>query len=111
MSRPLSPRNRRRSELTRLFRRLFDSQRKLDPDLDELLNKPVPLGLLVDIITHALDLPPALKQELLAESSVQRRVDTIRSALRQVTPSQSAAQTLSTPVQCQLSKRSTTALA
>ena len=74
-----------RTELVGLFRQLFKSQRKLDPDLDELLNKPVPLGLLADIITHALDLPPALKQSLLAESSVDRRVDTLRSVLRQVT--------------------------
>ena len=75
-----------RAELIGLFRRFFESQRKLDPDLAEFLNKPVPLGLLADIITHALDLPPALKQRLLAESSVDRRVDTIRSVLRQVTP-------------------------
>jgi uncharacterized protein len=73
-----------RAELIGLFRRLFKSQRKLDPDLDELLSKPVPLGLLADIITHALDLPPALKQKLLAENSVDRRVDTIRSLLLQV---------------------------
>lgn len=75
-----------RAELIGLFRQLFESRRKLDPDLAELLNKPVPLGLLADIITHALDLPPALKQRLLAESSVDRRVDTIRAVLRQVTP-------------------------
>ncbi len=80
-----SPDEPARSELTGLFRQLFESQRKLDPDLAELLNKPVPLGLLVDIITHALDLPPALKQRLLAENSVARRVDTIRSVLREVT--------------------------
>ncbi len=53
------------------------------------MNKPVPLGLLVDIMTHALDLPPALKQELLAERSVQQRVDTIRSVLREATPGHS----------------------
>jgi Lon protease-like protein len=74
-----------RAELIDLFRKFFASQRKLDPDLAEFLNKPVPLGRLVDIITHALDLPPALKQKLLAEISVDRRVDTIRSVLRQVT--------------------------
>jgi uncharacterized protein len=73
-----------RAELIGLFRQLFKGKQKLDPDLDELLNKPVPLGLLADIITHALDLPPALKQRLLAESSVDQRVDTIRSLIRQV---------------------------
>ena len=75
-----------RAELIGLFRQFFESRRKLDPDLAEFLNKPVPLGLLADIITHALDLPLALKQRLLAENSVDRRVDTIRSVLRQVTP-------------------------
>lgn len=86
---PILPDEAARSELTGLFRKIFDSQRKLDPDLDELLNKPVPLGLLVDIMTHALDLPSALKQELLAERSVQQRVDTIRSVLREATPGHS----------------------
>jgi Lon protease-like protein len=74
-----------RAELVGLFRLFIENKGKLDPDLDEFLNKPVPLGLLADIITHALDLPPALKQRLLAENSVDRRVDTIRSVLRQVT--------------------------
>jgi Lon protease-like protein len=75
-----------RAELIGLFRQFFESHRKLDPDLAEFLNKPVPLGLLEDIISYALDLPLALKQRLLAENSVDRRVDTIRSVLRQVTP-------------------------
>jgi len=75
-----------RAELIGLFRQFFESRRKLDPDLAEFLNKPVPLGLLADIIAHALDLPPAVKQRLLEENSVDRRVDAIRSVLRQVTP-------------------------
>ena len=81
-----SPDEPARAELTGLFRQVFESQQSLDPDLAELLNKPVPLGLLADIIAHALNLPPALKQRLLAESSVDRRVDTIRAVLRQVAP-------------------------
>jgi Lon protease-like protein len=81
---PGQPEGPARAELIGLFRQVFESQRKLDPDLAELLNKPVPLGLLADIIAHALTLPPALKQWLLEESSVDRRVDRIRSVLREV---------------------------
>jgi Lon protease-like protein len=79
------PDSQSRAELIGLFRDLFKSQQKLDPDLDELLSKPLPLGLLADIIAHALNLPPALKQKLLSENSVDRRVDRIRSVLVQAT--------------------------
>ncbi len=72
-----------RVELVKLFRQVFESQQRIDPDLADLLEKPVPLGLLVDIMTYALDLPQALKQVLLAESSVSRRIETLRSLLRQ----------------------------
>ena len=78
------PEERTRGELIGLFRQLMKSHQELDPDLDELLKKEVPLGVLSDIIAHALSLPPALKQRLLAETSVDRRVDTIRAALQQV---------------------------
>ncbi len=78
------PEERTRGELIGLFRQLMKSHQELDPDLDELLKKEVPLGVLSDIIAHTLSLPPALKQRLLAETSVDRRVDTIRAALQQV---------------------------
>ena len=48
---PTQPEGPARGELTSLFRELFESQQRLDADLDELLNKPVPLGLLADIIS------------------------------------------------------------
>ena len=73
-----------RGELIELFRQLMQSHHELDPDLDELLRKEVPMGVLSDIIAHALNLPPALKQGLLAETSVDRRVDILRTALQQV---------------------------
>jgi len=78
------PEERSRGELVGLFRQLMKSHQELDPDLDELLRREVPMGVLSDIIAHALNLPPALKQRLLAETSVDRRVDTIRTALQQV---------------------------
>jgi Lon protease-like protein len=71
-----------RAELTGLFRQLFEQRQGVDPDLAELLGKAVPLGVLTDIIAHALPLPPALKQCLLAETSVDRRVETIQSVLK-----------------------------
>ncbi len=83
---PAQPEGPARDQLIGLFRRLFKSQHSLDPDLDEILSMPVPLSLLTDIISHALDLPMALKQGLLAESSVDRRVDIVLAALRRVTP-------------------------
>ena len=78
------PEERGRIEMIELFRQLMTSHQELDSDLDELLSKEVPLGVLADIIAHTLSLPPALKQQLLGETSVDRRVDTIITALREV---------------------------
>lgn len=48
----------------------------IDPDLQKLLDSgTVELGPLTGIIAHALELPPPLKQALLVESSVDRRVE------------------------------------
>jgi Lon protease-like protein len=73
-----------RAELIRLFRGVFESKRKLEPELSELLDKELPLGVLTDIIAHALGLPVTVKQWLLGETSVDRRLETIRSILQQV---------------------------
>jgi Lon protease-like protein len=76
-----------REELVRLFRQVFQSNTELDPDLTELLEKPVPLGVLADVVAHALALPSTLKQRLLAETSVDLRVESLRSVLQQIAPS------------------------
>ena len=73
-----------RRELVDLFRRVFESRRRLDEDLEALLKSAVPVGVLSDIITHALGLPTATKQELLAEPKVDRRVSTLRLLLREI---------------------------
>jgi Lon protease-like protein len=73
-----------RAELTGLFRQILESRSQLDPDIGDLLSKPVSLGLLCDIVAHSLALPPALKQNLLGETSVDRRVDIIRPILHQI---------------------------
>ena len=57
---------------------------QLDHDLTTLLDSAVPLGVLSDIIAHALGLPSEMKQDLLGEPSVERRASTLRSILRQV---------------------------
>jgi Lon protease-like protein len=81
---PSHPEEPDRAELVGLFRQLFEHRQGLDPDLAQLLEKAVPLGILTDIVSHALSLPPVLKQFLLSETSVDRRVQTIRSILRKV---------------------------
>ncbi len=71
----------RRSEMTRLFRSLHPP----DPDLADLLNRDLPLGVLSDILTHALGLPPSMKQAFLEESNVDRRARAFTQLLRQLT--------------------------
>jgi hypothetical protein len=81
---PPIPDQARRSELIGLFRRYHEDRAELGAELSELLQKPLPLGLLSDIMAHALALPPALKQSLLEETFVERRVDVLLTALREL---------------------------
>ena len=78
---PLEP---RRGELTGLFRKILESQRGTDEDLNSLLDSAVELGILSDLIAHALRLPPAVKQRLLAQTNVDKRVEILRKALRKM---------------------------
>jgi uncharacterized protein len=80
----------RRAELIDLFRRVFENRQRLDEELRSLLNSAVPLGVLSDIIAHALGLPSDMKHGLLAEPKVERRVKTLRSILRQLIDQQDA---------------------
>jgi Lon protease-like protein len=73
-----------RTELKRLFGHLIEQQPGHDRDFAEMLENVEPLGALCDIVSHALSLPPSIKQQLLAEPSVDRRVETILSALRKL---------------------------
>ncbi|HKM56414.1 MAG TPA: LON peptidase substrate-binding domain-containing protein, partial [Isosphaeraceae bacterium] len=81
---PTPPHEPVRSELIGLFRQAYKTHRELDSEMAELLEKPVPLGVLTDLIAHALALSPALKQRLLGESSVDRRAEIIRTVLREI---------------------------
>lgn len=49
--------------------------------LEKILGGGLPLGILVDVLTYALPLSPEVKQELLEELSVQRRVECLLTSL------------------------------
>jgi Lon protease-like protein len=76
------PEGPRLDELTRLFRQVFETQGQTDPDLASLLDTVPPLGVLTDIVAHALRLPAVFKQHLLAEPRVRARADTLLGILR-----------------------------
>ena len=65
-----------------LFRQAFERRDALDPDLAAILENALPLGVLTDIVAHALGLPAEIKQSLLAEPRVDRRADVLLSILR-----------------------------
>jgi Lon protease-like protein len=78
---PLLPEAPTRRELVSLFRKATGIKPETDAELADLLSRPLPLGLLSDVMAHALPLPAALKQQLLNEPAVDRRVETLRSIL------------------------------
>jgi uncharacterized protein len=54
-----------RTHLINGFREVASQAGYLDPDLESVLRGPTPLGVLTDLIAHALTLPSPLKQLLL----------------------------------------------
>jgi Lon protease-like protein len=76
-------------KITQLFRGLFERQGAIDPEMLTLLESHMPLGTLTDIIAHALGLPPAVKQQLLAETRVDQRSEFLVRLLRQIVRRQS----------------------
>jgi Lon protease-like protein len=71
----------RRRELIELFFEVLQASHRIDPDLSRLLRSEISLGILSDIIAHALDVPASVKQGLLDETRVDRRVDALVSLL------------------------------
>lgn len=71
-----------RAELVALFCQVLEAGHRLDPELARLLRSDVALGILSDIIAHALELPASVKQSLLEEPRVDRRVALLISLLR-----------------------------
>ncbi len=78
------PLEQERGELIGLFRALFERRQCLDENLSALLDSGLPLGVLSDIIAHALRLPSPMKQSLLSEPHVARRVESLRTILHQI---------------------------
>ncbi|GAC1463912.1 MAG: LON peptidase substrate-binding domain-containing protein [Isosphaeraceae bacterium] len=72
------------NELITLFRQAFVLRHELDPDLDAIFNSTVSLGVLTDIMAHALGLPAAVNQILLSCTHVGRRVDILLGILRRM---------------------------
>jgi Lon protease-like protein len=73
-----------RRELIGLFRAVTEREGALDPDMAKLLQAKLALGILTDIIAHALGLPAALKQTLLEDCCVARRARALVAILRQL---------------------------
>jgi Lon protease-like protein len=73
---PQRPESPAQNLLIEQFRRGLARKQGIDPDLQKLLDSgTVDLGALTDIIANVLEIPSWLKQELLAESAVDRRVE------------------------------------
>ncbi len=79
---PSEPDESHRSELIALFRRIHRDS--LDPELDELFETDLPLGVLTDIMAQAMGLPASVKQSFLAEHRVARRAIDLVDRLRQM---------------------------
>ena len=69
----------RRADLIALFLEVLQMRHRLDPDLSRLLQPP---GILSDVIAHALELAAPLKQALLEETQVVRRISLLFSVLQ-----------------------------
>ena len=70
----------------------LERSESLDTYIRTFLDSDLPLGVLTDILAIALGLPPDMKQALLAESRVDRRVDELLDILRQAVARDPAAE-------------------
>lgn len=60
--------------LMELFTQALPQSSEGGGQLESLLGKQIPLGMLTDIVAYTLDLPGAVKEQLLAENHVEQRV-------------------------------------
>ena len=65
----------RQRQLLQLFKESLPKLAETSEGLDQLLGQDVPLGMLTDIIAYTLDLDQNRKEQLLAETNVDRRVE------------------------------------
>jgi Lon protease-like protein len=85
------PQEPRSSEIAALFRQVSERHGTLDPELQSLLETSLPLGTLTDLVAHALGLPPAFKQGLLAETRVDHRANLLVEVLQRIANRQAPA--------------------
>lgn len=71
---PEEPLDALRRDLVEQFRKLCGREGQVEPEIARLLDKPIPLGVLVDLLGHYLGLPSAVKQAFLGEDRVEDRV-------------------------------------
>jgi Lon protease-like protein len=86
-----------RTELIGLFRQIFERRERLDREFAELLEKAASLGVLTDLISHALAIPSNVKQCLLAETSIDQRVERLCLLLRKIATADEARRTFPPP--------------
>ncbi len=69
-------------ELLRRFRHLVPASSKMSEQFEQCTNQPPQLGLLTDVIAFTANLDFALKQQLLMETNVDLRAETLLNYLR-----------------------------
>jgi Lon protease-like protein len=74
----------RRDELIALFLDVLQMNDRLDAELSQLLHSDLPMGVLTDIVAHAMVVPASIKQTLLDETRVDLRVAKVLHVLREV---------------------------
>ncbi len=79
-----TPETSRRRDLAKLYREIAERTESLDPDLDGLLQSNSSLGVMTDLLAQSLGLPATLKQALLEEVDIDRRVQGLSELLRKV---------------------------
>jgi ATP-dependent Lon protease len=72
-----SDREARQQELFDRFKRILPAKAETNEQLDQLLGKHAPLGMLTDLVAYALDMGIDRKVALLAEANVDRRADVL----------------------------------
>jgi Lon protease-like protein len=72
----------RREALREYVHRRLPAAAAVREQFEQLMSRPLPLGVLVDVISHAVPLPPEVKQRLLEELNVERRSEILLQHLR-----------------------------
>ena len=68
--------------LVELFRQQMPNLKQLHEQLDQIMASEVPLGILTDILAFTLKLELRVKEQLLAETDVDRRAETLLEAMQ-----------------------------